>query len=98
LPLLNAIAKAGVGFAILLAALGQVITFVPGAEATWFGVAALSASAGVITTNRRLQAMAVVLVVALALLAGCGYLRGLHYQEQLRKRGSACHEGSTGEI
>jgi hypothetical protein len=40
------VARAGVGFALLLGLLGSVMTFVPGYQAEWFGVAAAGALTG----------------------------------------------------
>jgi hypothetical protein len=80
------VARAGIGFAAVLGLLGSVITFVPGTEAGWFGVAAAAALAGLLSPTRRLRVVAVVLAVALAGLAWDGYVRGRQYRECLRQR------------
>jgi hypothetical protein len=80
------VARAGVGVAAVLGLLGSVITFVPGTELGWFGVAAAAALAGLLSPTRRLQVVAVILAVALAGLAWDGYVRGRQYRELLRQR------------
>jgi hypothetical protein len=80
------IARAGVGLAAVLGLLGSVMTFVPGAEVGWFGVAATAALAGLLSPTRRLRVVAVVLAVALAGLAWDGYVRGRQYREWLRQQ------------
>jgi hypothetical protein len=81
------VAVAGIGLALLLGALGQVITFVPGAEMKWFAVAAASALGGALSRRWTVRAVAVVLAVALGGLAWLGYLHGLEYQQFLRGGG-----------
>jgi hypothetical protein len=78
------IARAGVGLAAALGLLGSVISFVPGAEVGWFGVATAAALAGLLSPARRLRVVAVVLAVALAGLAWAGHVRGRQYREWLR--------------
>lgn len=80
------VARAGVGLAAALGLLGSVITFVPGAEVGWFGVAAVVALAGFLSSTRRLRVVAMVLALALAGLAWHGYVRGRQYREWLRQR------------
>jgi hypothetical protein len=80
------VARAGVGLAAVLGLLGSVMTFVPGTEVGWFGVAAAAALAGLISPTRWLRVVAVVLAVALAGLAWDGYVRGRQYREWLRQR------------
>jgi hypothetical protein len=79
-------ARAGVGLAAVLSLLGSMITFAPGTEVGWFGVAAAAALAGLLSPTRRLRVVAVVLAVALAGLAWDGYVRGRQYREWLRQR------------
>jgi hypothetical protein len=74
----------GIGFALLLGALGHVITFVPGAEAIWFGLAAASAMAGALSRHWQVRCLALVLAVGLGGLAWAGYLRGPRYQDLFR--------------
>lgn len=80
------IAQVGVGFALLLGLLGQVITFVPGASAGWFGVAACGAAVGLISPSRRFRAFAAALAIGLAWLSWVGYREGLRHREILRSR------------
>jgi hypothetical protein len=80
------IAGIGIGFALLLGALGQIITFVPGAEMGWFGVAAASALAGLLSRRWPVRIVAVVLAASLGTVAWVGYLHGLRYEEFLRQR------------
>jgi hypothetical protein len=80
------VSRAGVGLAAVLGLLGSVMTFVPGAEVGWFGVAAAAALAGLLSPSRRLRVIAVLLAVALAGLAWDGYVRGRQYRERLRHR------------
>lgn len=85
----HAVARTGIGAALWLGGLGLFITFVPGAEAEWFGAAAGLAALGLLSPNRRVRSVAVGLVVAWAWLAWVGYQRGLRYQEWLRTQGLA---------
>jgi hypothetical protein len=80
------VARAGVGLAAVLGLLGSVMTFVPGTEVGWFGVAAAAALAGLLSPTRWLRVVAVVLAVSLAGLAWDGYARGRQYREWLRQR------------
>ena len=70
------VARAGVGFALLLGVLGSVMTFVPGYQAGWFGVAAAGALTGMLSPNRWIRVLAVALAVCLAGLSWDGYLQG----------------------
>ncbi len=49
------VARAGVGFALLLGVLGSVMTFVPGYQVEWFGVASAAALSGVLSPTRRMR-------------------------------------------
>jgi hypothetical protein len=80
------VARAGVGLAAVFGLLGQVITFYPGAEVGWFGVAAALALAGLLSPTRRLRLVAVVLAVLLAGFAWGGYERGRQYREPLSQQ------------
>jgi hypothetical protein len=80
------VARAGVGLASVLGLLGLVISFVPGAEVGWFGVAGAAALAGLFSPTQRLRVVAVILAVALAGLAWDGYERGRQYRELLKQR------------
>jgi hypothetical protein len=78
------IARAGVGFALLLGLLGSVMTFVPGYQAEWFGVAAAGALTGMLSPTRWMRVIAVALAVCLAGLSWDGYLQGRRYRELQR--------------
>jgi hypothetical protein len=72
------VARAGVGLAAALGLLGSMMTFVPGAEVGWFGVAAAAALAGLLSPTRRLRVVAA--------LAWDGHVRGRQYRERLRQQ------------
>jgi hypothetical protein len=79
------VAQAGVGLAALLGLLGLFITFYPGAEAGWFGVAAALALAGLLCPARQFRLVAVVLALVLAGFAWGGYVRGRQYRQWLSR-------------
>jgi hypothetical protein len=78
------VARASVGFALLLGLLGSVMTFVPGYQADWFGVAAAGALTGILSPTRWMRVLALALAVCLAALAWDGYLQGRRYRELQR--------------
>ena len=80
------VALAGVGLAAVFGLIGQFITFYPGAEAGWIGVAAAVALAGLLSPNRQLRLVAVVLAVLLAGFAWDGYVRGRQYRDWLSQQ------------
>ena len=80
------VARAGVGLAAVFGLLGQFITFYPGAEAGWFGLAAAMALTGLPSPTRQLRLVAVVLAVVLAGFAWGGYVRGRQYREWLSQQ------------
>jgi hypothetical protein len=80
------VARVGVCLAAVLGLLGSIITFYPGAEAGWFGVAAAASLAGLLSPTPRLRVVAVVLAVTLAGFAWGGYVRGRQYREWLRQQ------------
>src|SRR5438552_2669068 len=82
----DAIAQVGIGFALLSGMLGMFITFVPGAEAEWFGVAAASAAVGIVSPSWRVRGVAVIVALGLAWFVWNGYQNGLRYEEYLRQR------------
>jgi hypothetical protein len=79
------IARVGVGVALWMGVFGCFATFVPGAEARWFGIAAVGAALGLLSPNWRVRVIAAVLVIWLAWSAWEGYQRGQKYQEWLEK-------------
>jgi hypothetical protein len=80
------VARVGVCFAAVLGLLGSIISFYPGAEVGWFGVAAAVALAGLLSPTRQLRLVAVVLAVLLAGFAWGGYVRGRQYRERLSQQ------------
>ena len=82
----HALARIGVGFALWLGGLGLFISFYPGAEAGWFGMAAGAAAIGLLSPSWRLRLVGVVLATAFAWFAWAGYQRGLEYQQWLREQ------------
>jgi hypothetical protein len=82
----DAIARVGVGFALWVGGLGLFISFVPGAEADWFGVAAGAAALGLLAPSWRVRLVAVAWAAVCAWFAWRGYEHGLRYQEWLQQR------------
>ena len=78
------VARAGVGFALLLGLLGSIITFVPGSQVGWFGVASAAALTGGLSPSKRMRVLAVILGVCLAGLSWDGYLERRRYREYLK--------------
>jgi hypothetical protein len=78
------VARAGVGFALLLGLLRSGVTFVPGYQAEWFGIAAAGALTGMLSPTRWMRVLAVALAVCLAGLSWDGYLQGRRYRELQR--------------
>jgi hypothetical protein len=72
--------------AAVLGLLGLFISFYPGAEAGWFGVAAALALAGLLSPTRPLRLIAVVLAIVLAGCSWGGHVRGRLYRELLSRR------------
>jgi hypothetical protein len=77
------VAYVAVGIAAVKGLLGLFLTFYPGAEAGWFGVAAAVSLIGLLAPSRRLRFVAVVLAILLAACACGGYVRGWQYREWL---------------
>ncbi len=77
--------RAGVGLALLLGLLGSVMTFVPGYQAEWFGVAAAGALTGILSPTRWMQVVALALAVCIAALAWDDCLQGRRYREIQRQ-------------
>ena len=82
-------AIAGIAFAAMIGLLGQIITFVPGAEANWFGFGAGLSLLGFLWPGWRVRALAAVLFIWLACLSWNGHQRGIYYREWLRQRGES---------
>ena len=82
----TAIASVGIGLALWLGVMGLFISFVPGADAGWFGTAAALAALGLLAPNWRTRAVAGTLVVGLTWFAWLGYQHGQRYQEWLQKQ------------
>ena len=69
------IASFGLAVAVILGALGVVVTFAPGAEVWWFGVAASCAALGLLYPGRRTRGVAAVLVIVLGFGSFAGMTR-----------------------
>jgi hypothetical protein len=80
----EAVARGGIGLALLLGGLGMFITFYPGSAAHWFGVTAALAVIGLLSPNRRDRVAALLLVAASLWMAWLGYQEGVRYQEWMR--------------
>lgn len=80
----EAFARIGLGLAILLGLLGLVITFIPGAEASYFAVVAGLALTGLISTRWQTRSLALLVALASGAFAIDGYFRGLRYQARHR--------------
>jgi hypothetical protein len=65
------------------------ISFVPGFDGEWFGVAAILAALGLLSPSWRVRALGLALALGMAWFAWLGYQNGLRYQEWLRERGLA---------
>ena len=74
------VARVSVGLALLLGLLGLFMTFVPGYQLGWFGVAAAGALTGILSPTRWMRVLALALAVCLATLAWDGYLQGRRYR------------------
>ena len=70
-----------------MGALGQIITFVPGAQMGWYAIAAIFAAGGLLSPRWGLRIVALALLIGFACLTYWGYLEGLRYHEFLRQRG-----------
>lgn len=69
--------------AVFLAALGSIITFVPGAEFGWFLVVAGLALAGLFIPRVAYRISAVVLLILALVLAFDGHRRGVEYRQRV---------------
>ena len=85
-PLRSAAANTAAGIALILVALGQVITFVPGRETGWFVLSSALAAVGLLSPDWRVRTVAALLFLGAAWMAWAGYLHGSEYQEFLRNR------------
>src|SRR5262245_42991400 len=85
----HVIARIGIGFALFIGVPSLFTSFVPGAGASVFGVAAASASLGLLSPSWRLRIASVVLAVGLTWLAWNDYQHGLRHREWLRQQGLA---------
>ncbi len=79
----------GLGAATLLGVTGLFISFVPGADALWFGLASALAVLGLLVPRWKVRLFSVVLIVVCACFAWSGYEHGVQsYQEWLQESGS----------
>jgi hypothetical protein len=78
---------AGTGAAalsLLIIGWAQIVTFVPGGDAGFYGLSTGLAAAGLLSRRWQVRTLAAVLLVVGAWMTYEGYLRGLRYQEWLR--------------
>lgn len=85
-PTRSVIAYGGISASLMMGALGQIFSFLPGAQLGYFATAAVFAAAGLLSSRRGVQILALALVIVLACLSWWGYLEGLRYEEFLRQR------------
>jgi hypothetical protein len=81
----HALAWIGIGIALWLGGLGMFISFYPGAEAEWFGTAAVAAAFGLLSPKWRLRLAGFGLAATFGWFAWAGYQRGLEHQQWLRE-------------
>ena len=79
-------ATIGFWFGLLLAALGSVISFVPGAECGWYLVAGVLLSLGLLPSKRHYRIAAMILALLCFAYAYSGYVRGGEYRKWLNGR------------
>ncbi len=65
--------------------LGFLITFAPGAETWWYGLAALLAIPGLIIPKWHFKTVPILLVVCWSAIALSGYFLGKEYQEWMEE-------------
>lgn len=73
---------------VILLALGQVITFYPGAEAGWFAASAVFCLCGVLVRSKAYAIAALCLVVGGAAFSLSGYRHGEQYRAWLKQQPS----------
>ncbi len=71
---------------IILVALGSLISFIPGVEASWFGFTAIFIALGLFLPGYRYKITAFLLLFFCLFQTYNGYLRGIEYQELLKTR------------
>ena len=71
-------------FAIVLAALGSLMTFVPGGETHWFGFTAIFFAAGLFANGYKYRTAAAILLILCIFATYNGYVRGIEHQEFLK--------------
>ena len=79
-------AKATFWLGVMIAVVGQPMTFVPGGEKEWFGLAGTLVLAGLFVPSRRYRVAAVLLCFVLLTQAINGHYRGVEYQRRIRER------------
>jgi hypothetical protein len=71
---------------LLLAALGSVMSFVPGAECGWFVAAGILLSFGLLGPKRYYRIAAMILGLLCCAYAYSGHVRGIEYRKWLNER------------
>lgn len=66
--------------------LGSMISFMPGAETSWFIITAGLASGGFLVSSKYYRIAALVIFAICVFAAYSGYHRGIEYQERVRQR------------
>lgn len=66
--------------------LGSMISFMPGAETSWFIITAGLVSGGFFVSGKYYRITALVVVAICVFWANSGYHRGIEYQERVRLR------------
>jgi hypothetical protein len=88
MKMIRKIAKGCFWISVVLGALGQVITFYPGAEFEWFALAAAFSIPGFLIPKWSFRSASLVMLTLWSLMASSGYTRGKEYQECLKQQPS----------
>ena len=82
------IARASFSLSVVLGALGQLITFIPGAEIEWFALAAILVIPGFVIPKWSFRSASCVLLLLWSMSAFSGYTRGKEYEAYLKEGGA----------
>jgi hypothetical protein len=91
-PVVVTIATIGFWLGLLLAVIGSVMSFVPGADCEWFIVAGILLALGLLIPTRRYRSAAFILCSLCFFFAYSGYLRGVEYRQWLKQRNTVSQE------